>query len=137
MKIHEIIKTDAVTIPIDATIQKAAHLMHDLHVGSLAVIENEHLVGIITDRDICCRVTALGLDAVLTRVKNIMTGNVTTIFDDQDIDDAAHLMADHHIRHLAVLKHDNTMAGLISVDDLANGSHDLASEVLESATPMH
>ena len=47
------------------------------------------------------------------------------------------MMEAQHIRRLAVLSHDNTMAGLITVDDLARGSHDLAGAVLEAATPIH
>ena len=46
-------------------------------------------------------------------------------------------MEDKHIRRLAILKRDNSMAGMLSVDDLARCSHDLAGEVLEAAAPMH
>ncbi len=137
MKIRDIMTPRIETISPEATTKEAARKMHDLHIGSLAVTEGGRLVGIITDRDICCRVVATGRDAVMTKVKDVMVKNVTTCFDDQDISDAAHLMADHHIRRLAVLKRDNSMAGFLSVDDLAHGSHELASTVLEAAMPVH
>ncbi|UCE76625.1 MAG: CBS domain-containing protein [Gammaproteobacteria bacterium] len=137
MKINELMTARVETIAPGATVKDAARTMHDLHIGSLPVVENGQLVGIITDRDICCRVVATGRDAVMTQVKEIMVKDVTTCFDDQDLADAARLMTDHHIRRLAVLKRDNSMAGFLSVEDLARGSHDLASSVLEASTPAH
>jgi CBS domain-containing protein len=107
--------------------------MHDLHIGALPVITDGQLLGIITDRDICCRVVATGRDAVMTRVSEVMAREVTICFDDQDVDEAARLMAQHHIRRLAVLKRDNSLAGFLSVDDLARSSHELASDVLQAS----
>lgn len=137
MKINEIMTPKVESISPDSTVKEAARKMHDLHIGSLPVVDNGELVGIITDRDICCRVVATGRDAVMTNVDEIMARDVTTCFDDQDITDAAHLMADHHIRRLAVLSRDNSMVGFLSVEDLARSSHQLASNVLEAATPLH
>lgn len=137
MKISEIMSPKVESISPDSTVKEAARKMHDLHIGSLPVVDNGQLVGIVTDRDICCRVVATGRDAVMTNVDEIMIKDVTTCFDDQDITDAAHLMADHHIRRLAVLSRDNSMVGFLSVEDLARSSHDLASNVLEAAAPLH
>lgn len=133
MKIYELMTPKIESIAPDATTKEAARKMHDLHIGALPVVRDGQLLGIITDRDICCRVVATGRDAVMTRVDEVMVKEVTVCFDDQDVDDAARLMADHHIRRLAVLKRDNSMAGFLSVDDLARGSHELASSVLEAA----
>lgn len=137
MKIYEIMTPKVESIAPDATVKEAARKMHDQHIGSLPVVENGQLVGIITDRDICCRVVATGRDAVMTQVKEVMIKDVTTCFDDQDVNDAASLMSDHHIRRLAVLKRDNNIAGFLSVEDLARSSHQLASTVLEAAKPVH
>ncbi len=137
MKINELMTARVETIAPGSTVKEAARKMHDLHIGSLPVVEGGQLVGIITDRDVCCRVVATGRDAVMTQVKEVMVKDVTTCFDDQDIADAARLMSDHHIRRLAVLTRDNSMAGFLSVEDLARGSRDLASSVLEASTPVH
>jgi CBS domain-containing protein len=137
MKVNEIMTPKVETIAPTATAKEAARKMHDLHIGSLPVVENGQLVGIITDRDICVRVVGTGRDATMTKVNEVMIKNVTTCFDDQDIADAAGIMTEHHIRRLAVLKRDNSMAGFLSVDDLARSSHDLASSVLEASTPAH
>lgn len=137
MKIVDIMTANVESITPESTAKEAARKMHDLHIGSLPVIENNQLVGIITDRDICCRVTATGRDAVITKVKEVMVKDVATCFDDQDISEAAQLMTERHVRRLPVLKRDNSVAGFLSVDDLARTSHDMASTVLEAATSIH
>lgn len=138
MKIQEIMNSKVETISPDATTKDAARIMHDLHIGSLPVVnESKELLGIITDRDICCKVVATGRDAGWTKVHEIMHQDVTTCFDDQEIGEAAELMANKHIRRLAVLNRNNSMSGFLSVDDLAHGSHDLAGTVLEASTMVH
>ena len=120
-----------------STTKEAARQMHDQHVGALPVIIDKRLVGIITDRDICCKVTATGRDAGWTKVEEVMVKDVVTCFDDQSARDAADIMIDNHIRRLAVMTHDNYMVGFLSVDDLARSSHDLASAVLEASRTVH
>jgi len=137
MKVKELMSTKVAFVTPDTTTKEAAHIMHDLHVGVLPVMENEQLVGIITDRDICCKVTATGRSAGFTKVDEVMSRDVTTCFDDQNIDDATKLMIENHIRRIAVVDHENTMVGLLSVDDLAHNSHAMASSILEATTQLH
>ncbi len=136
MIINEIMTAKIESVSPDASLQDAAIKMRDLNIGSLSVMENDELIGIITDRDICCRGVCQACDPTATLVRDIMSKEVSFCYDDQDIADAAHLMEDKHIRRLAVLNRDKSMAGFLSVDDLACGSHDLAGEVLE-ATVTH
>ena len=137
MKVQEVMVSKVETISPTSTAKEAARKMHDLHIGSLPVVDGDQLVGIITDRDICVRVTATGRDAVMTQVKEVMGKGVGTCFEDQDINDAAKLMIDHHIRRLVVVNRNNGITGLLSIDDMAKKSHELASTVLESTIPIH
>ncbi|WP_455217432.1 CBS domain-containing protein [Kaarinaea lacus] len=138
MKIYEIMSPNVETISPDNTTKDAARVMHDMHIGSLPVVSKEgELLGIITDRDICCKVVATGRDAGWTKVYEVMQKDVATCFDDQDINEAAELMSHRHIRRLAVMNRNNSMSGFFSVDDLAHGSHDLAGAVLEATTTVH
>lgn len=137
MKVQDIMTTKIESIIPILSLREAAQKMRDLNIGSLAVWENDQMIGIITDRDICCRAVSEGLDVETTSVREIMSKEITYCFNDQDISDAAHLMEDNRIRRLAVLTRDNSMAGFISVDDLAHASHDLAGEVLDAASPAH
>ncbi len=137
MKINEIMSSNVEFTTPTSTTKEAARQMHDKHVGALPVVDDGQLVGIITDRDICCKVTATGRDAGWTKVEEVMIKTVATIADDKNIDDAANLMIDKHIRRLAVVNSENSMVGLLSVDDLARSSHELASTVLEASTQLH
>lgn len=137
MKVKDLMSTGVEYTTPSTTTKEAAHIMHDLHLGALPVIEDKKLVGMITDRDICCKVVATGHSAGFTKVDEVMSKNVTTCFDDQDIADATKLMIEHSVRRLAVIDRKNTVVGLLSVDDLARSSHDMASSVLEAATQLH
>lgn len=138
MKIQDVMCTNVETISPNATTKEAARTMHDMHIGSLPVVnENYELMGIITDRDICCKVVATGRAAGWTKVDEVMSKDVSTCFNDQDINDAAVIMASQHIRRLAILSRNNSMCGFLSVDDLAHSSHELAGTVLEASTPVH
>lgn len=118
------------------SLQETARKMREKNIGSLAVWEDGKLLGIVTDRDICCRAVADGQDPVLTKVGEIMSRNVTSCFSDDDVAEAAKLMEDKRIRRLAVLNHDRTIAGFLSVDDLAHHSNQLAGEVLDAVRAM-
>ena len=121
-------------ILVECQLDLGAHIMHDSHLGVLPVVDNDQLVGIITDRDICCKVIATGHSAGFTKVEEVMSKDVTTCLDDQNIGDATKLMIEKHIRRLAVLDQKNAIVGLLSVDDLARNSHDMAGSVLEAST---
>jgi CBS domain-containing protein len=120
-----------------ASLREVARKMRSLNIGSLPVAENGKLIGMITDRDICCRGVADGLDPVLTEVREIMSRDVAFCFSYDTVNDAVRQMEQRHIRRLAVLNSDKTVAGLLSVDDLAHYSRQLAGEVLDSAEPVH
>jgi CBS domain-containing protein len=90
---------------------------------------------VVTDRDICCRAIGAGKDPANTPVRAIMTGVMTSCFEDQDCKEAARLMKDKGVRRLTVMDRKQAMVGVLSVDDLARCSHDLAGDVLEAVAP--
>ena len=137
MKVQEIMTEHVESLSPTTVLRHAARKMCELGIGSMPVIEDGKVLGIITDRDISAYAIAMGHDPQSTEVQKVMTRDVVTCFEDQDIADAARIMEQRKIRRLAVLDHDNNLAGLLSVDDLVRGSHDLAGSVLEAATPIH
>lgn len=138
MLVKEVMTSKVQSVNSDLPLQDCARQMRDLNIGSLPVSKNGRLIGMITDRDICCRAVAEGLDLKKTMAADIMSKDVTWCFDDQDCTEAAHLMEDKHIRRLAVLNHDKAPVGFLSVDDLVRCSRELAGEVLEAAArPIH
>ena len=135
MLVREIMGSTLESILPSASLRDAAQKMRDLNLGSLPVAEDGKLLGMITDRDICCRGVAEGFDPATTDVREIMSRDISFCFSDDSVTDAVRQMESRHIRRLAVLNHDKTVAGFLSVDDVAHYSRQLAGEVLDSVRP--
>lgn len=135
MLVKEVMSTRLETIAPTTTVRECASKMDQLGVGALPVWENGQPLGVVTDRDICCRVVGAGKDPAKTPARAIMSGDATFCFEDQDCTEAAHLMESKGVRRLTVLDRKKAMVGMLSVDDLARCSHDLAGEVLEAVAP--
>ena len=116
--IREIMTADPRTVETGATVAEAAREMRDGDVGSVVVIENGAVAGIITDRDIAVRVVAQGLDPDATRVSEVATMRPVTLTVDQSVDDAIRLVREQNVRRIVVLQ-DNRAAGIVSLGDLA------------------
>ncbi|MDH5446198.1 MAG: CBS domain-containing protein [Gammaproteobacteria bacterium] len=137
MRVFELMSKQVESITPQHNTRQASKKMRDMNIGSLPVLNDEKLVGIVTDRDLVCFVVANGSDPSSIPISNIMKRDVATCYEDDDIADAAKVMQQHHIRRLAVVDHDNRITGLFSIDDLARGSHKLAGIVLEAAEAIH
>ena len=116
--IREIMTADPRTVETGATVAEAAREMRDGDVGSVVVVENGAVVGIITDRDIAVRVVAQGLDPDATRVNEVATMQPVTLTVDQSVDDAIRLVREQNVRRIIVLQ-DGRAAGIVSLGDLA------------------
>ena len=137
MLVKDIMTPKMESILPTATLREAAQKMRDLNLGSLPVAKDGKLVGMITDRDICCRGVADGLNAARAEVREIMSRDISFCFNDDTVSQAVRQMEERHIRRLAVLNHDKTFAGFLTVDDLAHYSRQLAGEVLDTVQPVH
>jgi CBS domain-containing protein len=133
MQVREIMSRDVECIQADCTVQEAAEKMRSLDIGSLPVTENNHLVGMITDRDIVIRAVAEGCNPKTEMVRNVMTHDVASCLEDQPIEDAARIMKTRQLRRLTVLAPDHRLVGMISLGDLAvdSRSPELAGQALE------
>lgn len=117
MKLAEIMTRDPNWIGPETSLEDAACRMRELDTGFIPVVEGGHLRGIITDRDITIRAVAEGLDST-TPIQDVMTLNVVYCFEDQDVWDAADLMAEKQIRRLVVLDRSKKLTGIISLGDI-------------------
>ena len=137
MKVRDIMTRKVETIKPGTSLRHAARKMSELNIGSMLVVDDAgKLVGIITDRDISVYAIDMGHNPQSTEVQKVMSKNEATCMADQELEAAASIMEQQHIRRLAVLDK-NSLAGFLSVDDLARASFDLAGAVLEAATPVH
>lgn len=115
--LRDVMTTNVVSVSPQQTVQEAARLMKEHNVGSLPVVENGQLKGIITDRDITVRATAQGKEDE-TLVAEVMTSSTVEASPDMDVHQAAQLMAQHQIRRLPVVEN-NRLVGMVALGDLA------------------
>ena len=87
-------------------------------IGPLPVCDGPRLVGMLTDRDITVRAVAAGRDPLTTLVRDVMTPDVVYGFEDEDVQGAAHLMAQYQIRRLPVLNRSKQLVGMVALGDL-------------------
>jgi CBS domain-containing protein len=133
MPIGDICVRDVVTATRDTTIEKAAQLMRENHVGDLVVVDingKRTPVGIVTDRDLVVAVLASNLNPSALSVGDIMSPELEVASEDQGIFETMHQMRNAGIRRIPVVSADGSLAGIISTDDLVQL---LAEEMTELA----
>jgi CBS domain-containing protein len=101
----------------DATVYDAIALMAEKNVGALLVMENEKLVGIVSERDYSRKVMLKGKTSRNSYVREIMTTELVTANPRETVQECLHFMTDNHIRHLPVVA-DGELRGVISIGDL-------------------
>lgn len=134
MHIGQICTTQTIYCERDETVQGAALLMRKNHVGDLVVIDQpdgERVpVGIVTDRDIVVSVIALGLDPSSLLVGDIMTEDLLTCREADDVYETIERMRLRAIRRVPVVNSLGGLTGIVSADDLLEF---LAEEMSELA----
>jgi CBS domain-containing protein len=109
---HEIAVVDA-----DATVFEAIALMAERNIGSLLVMQDESLVGIVTERDYARKVVLRGKASPTTPVREVMSAHVITVGPDETVEQCMTLMTDRRVRHLPVVE-GTRLIGVISIGDL-------------------
>jgi CBS domain-containing protein len=103
----------------EATVYEAAAKMNRDKIGSLLVMDQDRLVGIITERDILVRIVAQRRDAASTLVEEVMTSDLVCARLHTSVEEARGVMKNRRIRHLPVLDDDDDeLVGLVSIGDL-------------------
>jgi CBS domain-containing protein len=118
-----------------ATVYEALQVMADKGIGALLVMQNNRLLGVISERDYARKIILTGRSSKTTPVSDIMSSPARTVSLDTTVDDAMRIMTEHRIRHLPVLDGAAKVAGIISVGDLVKWiitSHEQTIEQLES-----
>ena len=116
MKVSDLQHHELFTAQEDESLDVAADRMSWHQVGALPVLEGQHLVGIITERDVTAAM-AEGADPVTTPVSDYMTAAPEVLGPDSDLADAAHLMLELGIRHLPVVR-SGCLVGVLSIRDV-------------------
>ena len=105
------------TVSPEETVQKAAAVLSRLGIGALPVIQNEALVGIISERDIAYSVGVKGVRTSTRKVRELMSGNPKTCSPEEPVEAVLERMNQLRVRHLPVMEGD-ALAGIVSIRDL-------------------
>ena len=120
MKVKDIMTKQVIGVGPEESVEVAARTLSQYNIGALPVCGSDgQLYGMITDRDLVIRCMASGRMPANTKVRQVMTGQVTSVRPDMDVGVAAHLMGRQQIRRLPVTEN-GKLCGMISLGDMAN-----------------
>jgi len=123
-RVADIMTTPVVTSGPDDHISQVASFMLHHKIGSVVIMENRRIVGILTERDFVRIVEKVGMLLKEDLAKHYMAKPVVTVQSDATVTDAMKLMQANHIRHLIVLDKDLKMVGVISSRDLMRAARE-------------
>jgi CBS domain-containing protein len=101
----------------DDTVFDAVRMMAEKGIGCLLVLDDDKLVGVITERDYARKVVLEGQSSRDLHVSDVMTRRVLCVSPDRSTDECMALMTDKRVRHLPVLEH-KRVVGIVSIGDL-------------------
>jgi CBS domain-containing protein len=111
--------SDIWSIPSDASVYSAVETMSEKGVGALLVVDDGHLVGVISERDYARKIILQGRSSKDTFVHEIMTPSPIIVGPCTTVNEAMQIMTDNRFRHLPVVDNDKVL-GVVSIGDLVN-----------------
>src|SRR4051812_46887115 len=122
MKIRDVMTSDPVCCVPEDTAQKVAQVLRDNNVGSVPVVadqESRKLVGMITDRDVCCGIVAEGLDPKSSSIEKYMSTDLVSCRDGDNLNEAERVMQERQIRRIPVVDGEDRCIAIVAQADLA------------------
>jgi CBS domain-containing protein len=117
-KMRDIMSPAPVSMAATEPVLAAARAMKEHGVGTVLIVADGRLTGLVTDRDIAVRVLAENRDPASTRVGDICSTELAVLGPDDDVDQATRLVRERAVRRIPVIE-DGTPVGVVSIGDLA------------------
>ncbi len=130
MLVKDIMTTDVVSVTPETTVQDAAMKMRDSNVGSVVVVKDDSVIGIVVDRQIATKVVAGDMDPKETAVEEIMTKRIVTGTPDMDVFDAAKIFGKLKFRRLPIIDKAHHLSGIISLADISQNLKRCIDDIL-------
>ena len=102
-----------------ASVFDALRVMAEHNIGSLVVLDDDKLVGVITERHYAREIALKGKTSQETLVRDIMSTKVFCTRPDQSVQECMAVMTARAVRHLPVLDH-GQLVGIVSIGDMVN-----------------
>ena len=131
MLVKEIMTKNVVTIEANNTVFDACKKYKDYKVGCLVVEDNGFCVGIVTERDIIERTICVKKDPQKTKVSEIMSAGIKTVYALDSVDKAIEIMKQYKFKKLPVISN-NDIVGIITVTDISNAKSEMTKRVMET-----
>ena len=128
MIVKDVMNPDVKTTTSDVTVQEAAEEMKKYRIGSLVVIDDNKLVGILTERDIMDKVVEEAKDSSKLLVKEVMTTEPVLVSPHKDISEAVDVMLHNRIKKLPVVE-DKQIIGIITATDLCHAEPKMIEQI--------
>ena len=135
MLVQEVMTKNIIKIDSEKTVYDACKEYSKNKVGSLVVMNNDLIVGIITERDIIERVILNKKDPAKTRIRDVMSKDIKTVHALAPLEKAAKIMKEHHIKKLPVVLN-NEIVGIITETDLSH-TIEAFSEAIDELTQFY
>jgi CBS domain-containing protein len=122
---QEVMTREPASCQVTDSLVRVAQIMKSQNVGAVPVVDGptRKLVGMITDRDITVKAVADGRACDSATVREVMSTDVVTCREDEDIEQAVSRMAERQVRRIAVVDRAGTLSGIISQADIATRVH--------------
>lgn len=139
MKVRDVMHKGVDWVSPETPITEIARLMQAHDIGCIPVGEDDHLIGMVTDRDIVCKGLARkDFNAARTTARDVMTEGIHCCREDDDLAKAVHHMETLKIRRLPVINKGKRMVGMISLGDVGRfASAELAAGYVKSVSAHH
>lgn len=138
MRVEELMTQNPACCSADTGLQAVAQMMVDNDCGCIPVVENSETnvpVGVVTDRDICCRAVAKGTNPLELTAGDIMTSDIVAVKSDTSVEDCCILMEDRQIRRVLVVDDAGRCCGIVAQADIANNAgRETTAEVVQEVS---
>jgi CBS domain-containing protein len=121
MKIEKLMTKNVITLSADASVYDAVKRLNKNKIGCLVVVDNSHIVGILTERDLLERVLEKCKNPKETKVSEIMTRHVITGKPDMELSDATKVMFKNKVKKLPIIEK-NRLVGIVTLTDIARAT---------------
>ena len=121
--VSEAMRASVETLSPDASISDLARSMKNLDIGIVPILDQERLVGLVTDRDIVLRGLADGRDPAALKARDLMSKDIVSCAPDESLKKAAKRMAKAQVRRWPVPS-DGNFVGMLSLGDVSQASDD-------------
>lgn len=138
MKVREIMTEDPAGCAPETNIRDVAKMMAENDCGEIPVLdERSRPIGVVTDRDIACRIVGQGKDPDRTTARDAMSSPVITVTPEDDVAEAIDKMEENQVRRVPVVDDSGACCGMIAQADIARAASegDIAELVRDVSQP--